>query len=55
MRPVESLAGGVGEIETSRLELLVAAVSCARNAVQLEETTVREEHGRPRDDGAREG
>ena len=32
MRPLESSQAGIGETETSGLELLVAAVSCARKA-----------------------
>ena len=46
---------GIGEIETSGPTLLVAAVSCGRNAGQPEESTVREQHGRSRDEGAGPG
>ena len=35
---------GIGEIETSGPELLVAAVSCARKASKPEESAVREQH-----------
>ena len=54
MQPLESVAGR-DWIETSGPRVLVAAVSCARKAGQLEESTVREHHGRSRDEGAREG
>ena len=46
---------GIVVIETSGPGLHVAAVSCARKAGQPEESTVREQHGRSRDEGAREG
>ena len=44
-----------GKIETSGSEPLVPAVSCARKAGEPKESTVREQHGRSRDEGAREG
>ena len=43
---------GLGKIETSGCELLVAAVSCARKTGQLQVSAVREQHGRSRDPGA---
>ena len=46
---------GIGKLETSGLEQLVAAVSCVRKAGHLEESAVREQHGRSRDEGTREG
>ena len=52
----ETLDADLSRKVKSKLEALhVAAVSCARKAGEPEESTVREQHGRSRDEGAREG